>query len=317
MVTMEWSKYLLVRHDLQGPFQVDFLREGSDLCFFDVVGREIRTFALRLTAENGEVVIFRRYEQLQKFARATATEGLGLPARGVGYLFSRERRERAAEELVHHVAAALQEDPLAEGAALRDFLALEAAAPKLRQRQRTSSTGLEGLCDTQASSYLETGDTCSADVVGWSHPSTRGCLCLSSVMFEVQVNIFSDGEVLSHSVHCSLAQARELHRALVAEGLAVDAPSASSVGFFSAAAVDRQQRALGAFLRQCTLMDVHLRSESLRAFFGVALDLEDPDGDRGDAASDCNDGELRRKCNGEAASAEDCRDALDDASLSA
>jgi hypothetical protein len=123
-LSLEWSDYVKAKHDLAGPYEIEFLGEAREQQFKNSCGQLVRTFAVRIIAADGEVLVFRRFEQLQVVVRAMST-GAAVRKRGIGYLLSKSCRESAARELFRYVQAALQEDRFCRHPALRDFLALD------------------------------------------------------------------------------------------------------------------------------------------------------------------------------------------------
>jgi hypothetical protein len=122
---MAWSEYIKARHDLRGPYKVTCLGEERDLVFTNCCGKRVRTFAMRIAAADGEVVVYRRFKLLREFALLAALKPRSVPLRGVMHSLSRDRWEAAVRDLFKSVQAALDADPLALSAALRNFLALD------------------------------------------------------------------------------------------------------------------------------------------------------------------------------------------------
>lgn len=94
------------------------------------------------------------------------------------------------------------------------------------------------------------------------------------------MHVFSDGEVLSHTVYRTASAVQELHTRLLQEDFLLPGGMKFSVPtrvLMSECAIALQESSLKTLLRHCCLMDVHVRSEALQDFLGVCLSLEDVD----------------------------------------
>lgn len=124
---------------------------------------------------------------------------------------------------------------------------------------------------TAFSEHPATRDTCHAEVVSWT-PHGRCCAGSLVHAFEIKVHVFSDGEVLTHTVYRTASEVRALHARLLRERIlrqARELPMRTWV-FVSASARAQQEGALKALLHHCCLVDVHVRSEALQEFWSGA-----------------------------------------------
>jgi hypothetical protein len=178
---MAWSEYIKAKHDLRGPYGIECLGEQHDEVFTNCCGKRVRTFAMRIIASDGDVVVHRRFKQLREFVLAVTTEPVHVRLRGITYTLSKDRREAAVRELFKYAQAALDADPLASSPALRNFLALDPLISEVASPNDELTKGRWQLCCTRfcdVSLFTGCGGRRSSSVGAcqWKLNASKNCL---------------------------------------------------------------------------------------------------------------------------------------------